>query len=115
MARLNKTQQDILSNFGFVVSEPPERTATRSSKYDDMWEAAKKFLESSPGVTIKVRVYANPSAAYSDAKKINNGEHRHFKDGTVWTAVASKTEDEFDEDGNPLYGVWLTYTPVEEE
>lgn len=114
MARLNKSQTETLEKFGFTVSEPPEREATRRSKYDELWEAAKAFLESAPGVTIKVRNYTNASAAYADAKAINNGEHRHFKDeGAKWLAVGTKTEDEVyedtDGDEQPYYGVWLTY------
>lgn len=112
--RLNKAQSELLEKFGFEISTPPERDNTRRSKYDETWEAAKGLLESMPGVQIKVRTYTNASAAYADAKAINNGEHRHFKnEGEKWLAIGTKTEDETwtDNDGNeqPLYAVWLTY------
>lgn len=112
MARITKASQDILDSFGFEVGEAPEKDTSRRSKYDDMWEAARKFCESNPGVTIKVRTYTNPSAAYNDAKSINNGEHRHFSDGAAWRAVAAKSDNEADvtEDGKPLFAIWLTYT-----
>lgn len=112
--RLNKSQTETLEKFGFEISTPPEKDNSRRSKYDEMWEAAKALLETMPGTQIKVRTYTNASASYAEAKAINNGEHRHFKnEGEKWLAIGTKTEDETwtDDDGNehPLYAVWLTY------
>lgn len=111
--RLNKSQTETLEKFGFEVSAPPERDTSRRSKYDEMWEAAKELLQTMPGQAVKIRNYTNASAAYQEAKAINNGEHRHFKnEGNKWTAVGTKTEDfEVAEDGTevPLYGIWLTF------
>jgi hypothetical protein len=109
MARITKASQEILDTFGFEVGEAPEKDTSRRSKYDDMWEAARNFCESNPGTTIKVRTYTNASAAYSDAKAINNGEHRHFSDGAKWQAVAAKSETDVSEDDKPLHAIWLTY------
>lgn len=108
MARLNKTQERLLEEFGFTVETPPEKDTSRRSKWDATWEAARDFCASSVGTTIRVRSYTNASMSYAEAKAINNGEHRHFKDdGSKWTAVASKT-DEVDEDDKPVYAIWLT-------
>lgn len=111
--RLNKSQSETLEKFGFEISTPPERDTSRRSKYDEMWEAAKALLETMPGVAVKVRNYTNASAAYQEAKAINNGEHRHFKnEGNKWTAVGTKTDEvETDDEGNEVavYGIWLTY------
>lgn len=111
--RLNKSQSDTLEKFGFEVSAPPERDTSRRSKYHEMWEAAKELLQTMPGVEVKIRNYTNASAAYAEAKAINNGEHRHFKnEGAKWTAVGTKTDEvETDDEGNevPLYGIWLKF------
>lgn len=109
MARMTKASQEILDTFGFEVGEAPEKDNSRRSKYDEMWEAARTFCEGNPHTTIKVRTYSNASAAYSDAKAINNGEHRHFKDGAQWQAVAAKSETDTAEDGTHLHALWLTY------
>lgn len=116
MARLTKASQELLDTFGFVVSEAPEKDTSRKSRYDDLWDAARTFLTTNPGVTIKVRTYPSASAAYTDAKAINNGDHRKFKgEQKSWTAVATKSDDEADvnEDGERLYALWLTYTAAE--
>jgi hypothetical protein len=113
MARLTKASQEILDTFGFVVSEAPEKDTSRASKYDPLWDAARTFLMANPGVTIKVRTYPSASAAYTDAKAINNGDHRKFKNEQAnWTAVSTKSDDEADvnDDGERLYALWLTYT-----
>lgn len=112
MARLTKASEALLETFGFVVETPPERDNTRRSKWDEVWEAAKQFCETNVGQTIRVRSYTNASMSYSDAKAINNREHRHFKDEVplAWTAVAAKT-DEVDDDDKPVYAIWLTYKP----
>jgi hypothetical protein len=116
MARLTKASQEILDTFGFVVSEAPEKGTSRKSKYDELWDAARNFLTSNPGVTIKVRTYPSASAAYTDSKAINNGDHRKFKnEQKSWTAVATKSDDEADvkKDGERLYALWLTYNEAE--
>lgn len=113
--RLNKAQQEILTEFGFEFSAPPEKAAhaSRSSRYDNHWSNAKAILETMPGVQMKVRVYNSASAAYADAKKINNGEHRQFlEDGANWTAVAARDNVEY-EDEKERYAIWLSYTPAE--
>ena len=112
--RLTKASQEVVDTFGFVFGDPPERDLTRRSKYDPMWEAVKTLLLAHPNQSVKVRTYTNASAAYQEAKAINNGEHRHFKDeGSKWTAVGTKSDDEndVDEEGNVLYAIWLEYTP----
>lgn len=114
--RLTKAQSELMEQFGFEFTAPPERTNTRASKYDDLWIAARTVAMAQPGTTLKVRVYNNPSAAYNDAKAINNSNHRQFKDdGQNWVAVAAKSdaENDVDEDGEPLFAVYLTYNPSE--
>jgi hypothetical protein len=115
--RITKASQEILDTFGFEISEPPEKDNSRVSKYDPRWDAARTFLMENPGRTIKVRTYPSASAAYSDAKAINNGDHRKFKgESKNWTAVSAKSDNEDDVNettGERLYALWLTYNESE--
>lgn len=111
--RLNKAQQEVIDSFGFEFSEPPEKSGTRSSKYDELFGAARELLMQHPGRTLKVVTYDKQSQPYNIARAINNGEHRAFKDDAAdWLAVAGKDHIE-DEEGNVTerWSVWLTYQP----
>jgi hypothetical protein len=113
MPRLNKTDEKVMEEFGFQFSSPPENAGTRSSRYDEMWEAARNVCMKFPGQSLLVITYDKPSQPYNTAKAINNGEHRSFKDDSAsWTAVARKfdvpNEDESVEPESRC-GIWLTY------
>lgn len=114
--RISVANQAVLDEFEFEFAEPPSKQATRLSKYDAIWEAARKVAMAYPGNALRVRQYNTSASAYNDAKAINNSEHRHFKDGkTNWTAVAAKTVDEdgnvvMNDNGNPLFDLYLTYS-----
>lgn len=110
--RLNKTDQGLAESFGFEFSTPPENAGTRTSKYDERFEAARTLCLKFPGQSLKVVSYDKPSQPYNMAKAINNGEHRSFKDDSAnWTAVARKEEviDPESEETVEQWSVWLTY------
>lgn len=111
MPRLTNAERKSAEAFGFEFTAPPERESSRSSRYDEMWDAARALCESNPGTSLKVRTYGSSSGAYAEAKAINNSEHRKFKDGSKWVAVAapSTNEEEVDEEGHALTALYLTY------
>lgn len=119
--RLNQGQQKVVENFGFAfVDEVPEVDRSRRSKYDEMWEAARTLCQRFPGKALMVRVHNHKPQAYEEAKAINNGDKRLFKeDFAQWKAVAapSNNEDDVYEDdykdeslrGQRRTAVYLTY------
>lgn len=120
MARLSKADAAILEQFEFEFSAPPERDRSRKGKHHARWEAARALCEKNPEQTLKVMEYRNQGSAYQTAKQINNGEHKVFShDAGNWTAVAAPLppfiNDDDEEEAREGYGVWLTYTPHEED
>lgn len=117
MPRLNKGDEKVVEQYGFLFATPPEKNSTRRSRYDEMWEAARELCKKFPNQTLKVRVHNNASAAYEDATKVNNGEKRNFAaDYEEWVAVAAPSADENDvygddhpKAGQPMTAVYLTY------
>jgi hypothetical protein len=108
MARLNRTDEALVEEFGFTFEEPPEVDSTRRSRYEPMWEAAKALCEKNPGRSLKVRSYNNASTAYNDAKAVNNGEKKSFAgEGDHWLAVAVKNEEVLNEKDEPTYDLYL--------
>lgn len=109
MARLTSADEKALEEFGFVFEEPPEGEATRRSRYDPMWAAAKVLCEKNVGKSLKVRSYNNASTAYNDAKAINNGEKKQFEgEADQWTAVAVKNDEVLNEKDEPTYDLYLS-------
>lgn len=78
--RVSKAVQESIDTHGFEFAEVPEKDTSRSSRYDTMWAAAISVCIANPGRTLKARTYNNTSGASQDATKINNNEHRVFKD-----------------------------------
>lgn len=115
--RLGKDDTQVVDEFGFEFSEPPEKGGPRRSKYDERWDKARDLLMKFPGRTLKVISYDKQSQPYNIARAINNGEHRAFADDAKdWTAVAGKDFYE-DEDGQETerWSVWLTYNGEKSE
>jgi hypothetical protein len=117
---MSKADTAVLEEFNFEFSAPPARSHTRKGKHYERWVAARALCEKNPGSTLKVMEYKNQGSAYQTAKSINNGEHRVFlADAGNWTAVAAPlppfiNEDD-EEESREGYGVWLTYTPHDDE
>lgn len=117
--RLTKADEKVTEEFGFEFAEAPVSDNTRRSRYDALWTNARTLCMKFPGKTLKVRVHNNPSAAYADAKAINNGDKHAFKeDYSDWTAKAALSgnpeevyAEGHDKAGEPLTAVYLTYTP----
>jgi hypothetical protein len=117
MPRTSKTDEKVMSEYGFEFSTPPENSGTRASKYDELFEAARELCLKFPGQSLKVVTYEKQSQPYNIAKAINNGEHRSFKDDAAdWVAVARKIETEVEDSDEPKveWAVWLTYEPKSE-
>ena len=117
MPRTSKADDKVLEEYGFEFSAPPETNRTRSSKFDELFEAARELCMKFPKQSLKVVTYDKQSQPYNIAKAINNGEHRSFKDDSAdWVAVARKVEVESEDSDEPKveWSVWLTYDPKEE-
>lgn len=113
MARMTKADEAALAEFGFDFSEPPAVKHTRRGKHHDRWEAARALCERFPGQALKVIEYDKNSTAYTAARAVNNGDNKVFaKDYSDWKAAAGPIEYE---DGSVSYGIWLTYTPTNED
>jgi hypothetical protein len=113
MPRLNRTDAQTVEEYGFTFSAPPERTSTRKGKHHETFMAARSLCEKFPGQSLRVLSFENPSQAYSLAKQINNGDRSEFKDDSAdWTAKSAKYVGD---EGEDLYGLWLTYSAVSEE
>lgn len=109
MPRLSKADEALIDQFDFEIGEPPERERTRTSKHAERFAAARTVAMKVPGKSLKVLTYPQASSAYSQAKAINNGENRLFKDDFQdWKAVAALDPQEGNE---KAYSVWLTYEP----
>jgi len=113
MARISKSDEAMLEQFGLAFEEVPEADNTRRSKWDPVWEAATALCRRHPGKSLKVRTYNNASTAYKEAKDVNNVESRnvHPEEGETWVAIAAKTDEVVDEDAEKLqykYAIYLT-------
>lgn len=105
MPKIKQNDATLAETLGLEFGTPPERTATRRSKHDERWNAARDLAAKYPGQSLRVLTYKQASQPYSIAKAINNGQHRYFTDNddmVLYKAVAAKNED-------GSYSVWLTY------
>ena len=113
-ARIAKGDLNTLESFGFEVSEPPAKDTHRRSRHHDRFLAARDFCMKYEGTSVKILDCNTQSTAYTNAKRINNGENTVFPDFHDWKAVAAPVLVE-EEDGTEVesgyYGVWLTYAP----
>lgn len=124
MARLSKSDETALEEFGLAFEEIPVVENRRTSKWDPVWDAAVSLCRRHQGKSLKVRTYNNASTAYKDAKDVNNGEFRGVQPDedageTIesWTAVSVRTPETFVDKHDKvqhLFAIYLTYNGVVE-